>query len=83
MMVVGTRGRSWNVSGTTVTNKGLDCDMTCPEPRTPAPSMAPSPQTKSTLPRCRRCPSTSKVPLLQRLGLGPQTRSGWADDGKL
>ena len=25
-----------------VTNKGLDCDMTCPEPKTPAPSMAPS-----------------------------------------
>ena len=25
-----------------VQSKGLDCDMTCPEPKTPAPSMAPS-----------------------------------------
>ena len=65
-----------------VTNKGLDCDMTCPEPRTPAPSMAPSstnqiyPTKMPTMPESHleKCPCSSDWGW-DRKSLG----NGWAD----
>ena len=65
-----------------VTNKGLDCDMTCPEPRTPAPSMAPSstnqvyPTKMPTMPESHleKCPCSSDWGW-DRKSIG----NGWAD----
>ena len=65
-----------------VTNKGLDCDMTCPEPRTPAPSMAPSsanqvyPTKMPTMPEnhLEKCPCAGDWDW-DRKSLG----NGWAD----